>query len=160
MSASASQALELLLLQNAQQFGLESQRDITHFVQKECAFVGRFETTELLRNSACERALLMAKKFTFQEIERNSGAIQLYKRASAPGANVVNSTRDQFLAGPGFALNQNGRVRWRDAFDLLENHPESRALAYDLLEPPLTTFLSNGPDPFKSSHREPPGASH
>jgi hypothetical protein len=100
----------------------------------------------------------MAKKLTFQEIERNSSTIQLYKRASAPGANVVNSTRDQLLASPCFSLNQNGGISWRNAFDLFEHRLKSGALAYDLLEAPLITFLNNGPDSFKSSHREPPGA--
>ena len=52
----AAQALELLFLQHAQQFGLECQRDIAHLVQKQRAFVGHFETTDFLRDGARESA--------------------------------------------------------------------------------------------------------
>ncbi len=66
VSPGAAQALELLFLQDAQQFGLQCQRDIAHFVQEERPFVGQLETADLLRDGAGESALLMAKKLAFQ----------------------------------------------------------------------------------------------
>src|SRR5882672_7878979 len=49
--ASATQALELLFLQDPQQFGLQPRRNISNLIQEKRAFVGQFETTHLLRNS-------------------------------------------------------------------------------------------------------------
>jgi len=67
-------------------------------------------------------------KVTLQQIERNGGAIQPYEGTSAPRADVVNRARDQFFAGSGFSLNENGGVRWRNAFDLFEHGLQSRLL--------------------------------
>ena len=76
MSASAAQAFELLFLQNAQQFGLQRQRNIAHLVQEERAFVGQFETANLLRDGSGEGAFLVAKELTLQQIQWNGSAIQ------------------------------------------------------------------------------------
>src|SRR5712692_5024717 len=65
VSARAAQALKLLFLQHAEKLALQAQRNIADLVQEECAFVGQFETTDLLRDRACKSALLMAKKFAF-----------------------------------------------------------------------------------------------
>src|SRR5258708_743863 len=65
VSPSAAQALELLLLQDTQQFRLQSPRNISHLVQEERAFVSQFEATHLLRDSTGKSASLMAKKLAF-----------------------------------------------------------------------------------------------
>src|SRR5271168_339066 len=59
VSAPAAQALELLLLQDAQQFGLQRQRNVTHLVEKQGALVSQFETSDLLRDSAGKSAFLV-----------------------------------------------------------------------------------------------------
>src|SRR6201993_972512 len=64
VSPGAAQALELLFLQNAQQLRLQRRRDIPYFIKKKRALIGQFETANFLRDSASERALLMAKEFT------------------------------------------------------------------------------------------------
>ena len=63
MSSGAAQALELLLLQDAEQFGLQCRRNIADLVQEERAFVGQLEASNLLRDGSSERAFLVAKKF-------------------------------------------------------------------------------------------------
>src|SRR5260370_38919989 len=108
VSSSTAQALELLFLEHAQQFGLQGLRDIAYFIQKERAFIGQLEAADFLRYGASERALLVAKKLAFQQIQRNGGAIQLYERTSAARADVVNRTRNQFLSCARFSLDQNG----------------------------------------------------
>src|ERR1700730_6878348 len=158
VSPSAAQTLELLFLQDPQQFGLKGQRNISYLVQEQRPFVGQFETTNLLRDSACKSALLMAKELTFQQIERNSSAIQFYERASAPRADVVNCASDQLLTGTCFSLNKNGGICWRDAFDLFEHRFQSRAVAYDLLESVLITVLVSASESCEPSHRQPPCA--
>jgi len=64
VSPSTPQKLKLLFLQYAEQLGLQRRWNITYLVQEECAFVGHFETANLLRDGSCERALLVAKEFT------------------------------------------------------------------------------------------------
>src|SRR5579859_5881744 len=101
----AAQAFEFLFLQYTQQLGLQCQGNVTHLIQKERPFVGHFKTTDLLRDSAGESALLMAKKLAFQQIEWDGGAIQFYERTSATRADVVDCARDQLLTRAGFPLN-------------------------------------------------------
>src|SRR5258708_6662950 len=62
----ATQALERLLLQYAQEFRLQRRRNITHLVQKKRAFVSQLKTSNLLRYGSGECSFLMAKKFTFE----------------------------------------------------------------------------------------------
>src|SRR5258707_801589 len=118
MSPSAAQALEFLFLQDTQQFGLQSRRNIAHLVEEQRAFVGQLETANLLRYGSSERASLVAKKLAFQQIERNGSAIQFNEWASAPRAKIVNRPRDQFLAGACFSLDKNGGIRRRDLLNL------------------------------------------
>src|SRR6266852_4400823 len=63
VSASAAQPLELLFLQHTEKFALQAQRNIADLIQEECALVGQFETTDLLRDRACKSALFMPEKF-------------------------------------------------------------------------------------------------
>jgi hypothetical protein len=89
----AAQALKFLLLQYAKKFGLQCQGNIADLIQEECALVGQFETANLLRDRASKSAPLMAKKFAFQQIERNRSAIQFYVGASAARADIVTRAR-------------------------------------------------------------------
>jgi hypothetical protein len=75
VSPGAPQALKLLFLQHAQEFGLQRRWNITHLIEEECAFVGELETANLLRDGPGECALFVAKKLTLQKIQRNGGAI-------------------------------------------------------------------------------------
>ena len=50
--AVAAQPLELPLLQNAQQLGLQLQRNIADLVQEQRAVVRQFEAPDLLRDGA------------------------------------------------------------------------------------------------------------
>ena len=52
--ASASEALELLLLQNPEKLGLQAWRNISDFIQGQRSLVGKFETASPLRNSSCK----------------------------------------------------------------------------------------------------------
>src|SRR5258708_25050112 len=153
MSASASQTLKLLFLQDAQQFGLQGRRNIAYFVQEERAFVGEFEAADLLRDGASERALIVAEEFALEQVKGNGGTIQPYERASATRTEVVNRMRNQFLAGASFALDNDGRVRGRDALDLLKHRFQRRTVANDLLESPVVRNLTATPECFDSSHR-------
>src|SRR5258706_7691139 len=158
VSPSAAQALKFLFLQYAQQFGLQCRWNIAYLIEEKRAFVGQLKAANLLRYGSGEGAFLVAKKLTFQQIQRNGSAIHPYERAAAPRADVVNGACDQLLAGTGFSLNQYCGTGRCDSFDLLEHRFQSRTVAYDLLESALIRILIAGPQYPDSCHRNPPRA--
>jgi hypothetical protein len=89
MRVAAAEAFKLSFLENPQQLGLQRERKIADFIKEERPSVSRLEPSDPLRESAGEGSLFMAKEFAFQKICRNGSAIQLYKRAPAPVAQVV-----------------------------------------------------------------------
>src|SRR6202022_4521698 len=156
VSPSAAQGLELPFLQYSQQFRLQRQWNIADLVEEEGTFVSQFETTNPLRYGSGEGASLVAKKLAFQQVQRNGSAIQFHEGASAPRADVVNRARNQLLAGACFALDQNGGICRRDAFDLFEHRLQSSTVAYELLESAFIRNLITTSEIFESSHRDHP----
>jgi hypothetical protein len=61
-------------------------------------------------DSSRESTLFMAEQFAFQKVKWNSGAIELYERASTTWADIVNRPSDQFLARASFAEDQRGGI--------------------------------------------------
>ncbi len=82
--ARSAEPFEFMLLQNAQQFGLQFQRNVADFIEKNCAFIGEFESANFLGNGYGECAALVAEKFAFQQSAGNGGAIDLDEGAFAP----------------------------------------------------------------------------
>ncbi len=74
--------------------------------------IRHFESSNLLCYRSREGTLLVTEQFAFQQVKRNSRAIQLDERTSAPRACFVNGMGDQLLACAGLALNQNGGCQW------------------------------------------------
>ena len=70
LRAIAAQALELLLLEHAKQFGLQFQREVSDFIEEKRAAVGEFETADFLAHGAGESAAFVAEKFGFQQGRR------------------------------------------------------------------------------------------
>ena len=93
----AAEALDLALLQGAQQFGLQVERQLAHLVEKERAFVRQLQAADLARDGAGERAFLVAEELAFEQSGGNGGAIQLDKGALAARAQAVNGARQQAL---------------------------------------------------------------
>src|SRR6266481_1222311 len=156
MGPSAAQPLELLLLQHAEKLWLQGQWDVAHLVEEQRPLVRHLEAADLLRDRAGKRAFFVSKKFAFQQIEWDGGAIQLDEGAPATRAEVVNCARDQLLARAGFSLDQNGGIGRRDAFDLLEYSFQSGATAYELLKPAFPRILVHASESCKTSHKWPP----
>src|SRR3984957_9766238 len=90
----ASQSFKFPLLQNAQQFWLQVERDISNFIEKQRVSIGPLEPADLLRDRASESTSLVAKKLALEQTARNSSAIELYERAFSSHAAIVNCTRD------------------------------------------------------------------
>jgi hypothetical protein len=70
MRPAASQAFELLFLQNAQKFRLQGQRQVPDFVEEDSAGISHFEAADFLSHGPGKGTLLMPEQFTLQQIER------------------------------------------------------------------------------------------
>ena len=118
--ARAADALELLLLQHAQQLGLQIQAHLADLVEQERALVRALERAFDALDRAGERALLVAEEGALDQTFGEGGAVQLDERAVATVARVVDGAREQLLAGARFALEQDGGARRRGGRDGLE----------------------------------------
>jgi hypothetical protein len=81
----SAQALDLALLQSAQQLGLQVERQLAHLVEKERALVGQLQTADLARNGAGERALLVAEELAFEQPAGMAAQFSLMKVRSLRG---------------------------------------------------------------------------
>jgi hypothetical protein len=88
----AAEAFKFPFLKNTEQFGLQRQRKVSDFIQKQCSSVGHLKPSDPLDESASECTLLVAEQFAFQKIRGNRSAIQLNKRATTPGTHIVYGT--------------------------------------------------------------------
>src|SRR5271165_2226047 len=90
----APQTLELLLLNGAQQLGLQFQADVTDFVEKERTMIRKLESAFLLYQGSSESPFLVPKKFAFQQSRGNGGTVHSHERAISPGAEIMNGACD------------------------------------------------------------------
>ena len=68
----AADALELAVLQDAQQLGLRRLVQVADFVEKDGAAVGQLELAAAQRRRAGERALLVAEQLALDQLGRES----------------------------------------------------------------------------------------
>src|SRR5262249_30085332 len=128
----AAEPLELVLLQDTKELGLELERDVADLVQEESALVRELEAADPLGEGARERALLVAEELALEQAARERGAIELDERAVLAPTEPVDRVRDQLLPGAGLALDEHGRVGIGDRRHLLEDLPHRVARAHDL----------------------------
>jgi hypothetical protein len=93
-----------------------------------------------------EGAFFMAEKFAFNEVRRQCGTIHFYQGPILTHAQAVNGACHQFLAGSGFAENQNIGIRGGDLLDLVKHIFDFVASADDvfMVEFQLDLFLQIG----------------
>src|SRR6185436_5431682 len=132
--ARGTQTLELLLLQDAEQLGLQLQWYLADLVEENSTAISQFEAPQFLGNGAGEGAFLVAEKFAFQQSGGDRSAVELHERAALARAQFVNGSRNQLFARAGFTADQDGRVGRRDRFDVLEHLAKRLALADDVAE--------------------------
>jgi len=70
----------------------------------------------------------MAEKFTFEQIPRDSGAIDAYQWPVAALATGMDGPGDQFLASARLTTDQHIGTGRRDHFDLTEQMPHRRTI--------------------------------
>jgi hypothetical protein len=59
----------------------------------------------------------VTEELAFEKAGGDCGAIHLHQTSVPAGAELVNRASDDFLAGAGFARDQNCRICWRNRFD-------------------------------------------
>ena len=113
----AADALDHALLQEAQQLGLQRERQVADLVEEQRAAVGRLDLADRLPCRAGERALLVAEQLALEQVLGNRGAVDRDEALAAPRRQVVQRAREQLLAGAAFAQQQDGRAGARDLLD-------------------------------------------
>ena len=126
----AAEALELALLQHAQQLHLRLQVDVADFVEEQRAALGQLEAALAALVRVGERALLVAEQLRLDQRVGQRAAAHLDERLGRPQRVVVDRVRDQLLAGARLAADQHGGVGARDLRDLIE-HAAHRAAGAD-----------------------------
>ena len=109
------------LLQNAEKLGLHCEVHVADLVEKQRAAVGLAEAAGPVMRRPGERAAHMAKQLALQQRRRHRGTVDGNQPSCAARAVGVDAARHDFLAGAGFAGDQNGGVRGgADADQLLD----------------------------------------
>src|ERR1043165_4827039 len=79
--ARAAQALELVLLEDAQQLRLQLERDVADLVEEKRSPVGQLEAADALRDGSRERPPLVTEQLALEEAGGDGGAVDLDERA-------------------------------------------------------------------------------
>src|ERR1035438_6297335 len=132
--AGTAEALEFALLEDAQELGLQLERNLSDFVEEHGAAVCQLKAADTLGNGAGEGAFFVAEHLTLQQAGGNGGAVELDEGALAARAQVVDGTGEEFLAGAGFAVDEDRGIGGRDGFHLLQDSIQGAAAADDFLE--------------------------
>src|SRR5258708_14914250 len=90
LSSVTAHSLKLLLLKHPKELGLQFERYIADFVQKQRSLVRQLKSSNLLGYGARERTPLMAKQLAFKETQRDGCTIHLDNRLTFAGTHIVN----------------------------------------------------------------------
>src|SRR5690606_34194103 len=106
LGARAAQALELLLLQEAQQLYLHRGADVADLAEEERAAVRELDPPRLALGRAGERALLVAEELALEEVVGERGTVHRDEGTVASRRPRVERARCDLLAGPALAAEQ------------------------------------------------------
>src|SRR5207247_5254937 len=119
----------LPLLQRTQQLPLSRKRKVDDLVEEKASALGKRKQPLLALMGPGERALLIAEELRLDEGVRDGPAVHRDKWLLAPGAQLMDRPCHDFLAGAGFALDENGERGVGHLLDLLDDllHLPARA---------------------------------
>ena len=101
-------SVKLPALQDAQEFGLESRRNLSDLIQEDGSPVGDFEESAAIVGGAGECALGVTEEFAFEQGVGKCCAVHRDERGIAPVGVLMEQVGDDFLAGSRLAGNQDG----------------------------------------------------
>src|SRR5712675_3146788 len=105
----AAYGLELALLEHTEQLRLKLHWHVSDFIQKQCAAVRQCKSADMRIDRSGKGSALVPEKLAFEKTGRHRRAVHFDEIAAAPRTEFVNRARDNLLAGPGFAGDQDGR---------------------------------------------------
>ena len=114
----AANAFEFLLLQHAQQLGLQLKGNVSDFVEKQRAAMGHLEASGPSATAPGERAAFMTEQFAFDQAGRNGGTVDFDKGTVVARTQIMDRSRNEFFSRSGFSQNERGGIGWSDNFDL------------------------------------------
>src|SRR5450830_213959 len=130
----AAEPFELPLLQDAQELHLGRDGQISHLVQKERPLVGELEAPFLLGPRVRESARLVAEELGLDQALGKRGAAHPHERLARTRRVVVESVRDELLAGSRLSPNEDGCVARGGLRDLLVKLLHRPAVTDDVLQ--------------------------
>lgn len=102
-NCAAAQAHECLLLNDTQQRGLEVQRHLADFIQKDGAGVCQFKLPDIsVPLCTSKRPLLIAKELAGDQVPGEGRAVENDKRLVPAGAGIMDGLGEDVLAHTGF----------------------------------------------------------
>jgi hypothetical protein len=129
----ASDALDLALLQDAQDLGLGRQRHVADLVEEDRPAVAELELADPLARGAREGALLVAEELALDQVVGDGGAVDGDERLGGPVAVLPDRAGDQLLARAALARDHDRDVARRHLADDLEDLLHDRRRADDAL---------------------------
>ena len=129
-----SQALELPFLKHAQQLGLQLERQVADFIEKERPPVCDLETPMTWIHGAGECAALVAEQLALDQRGRQRRAVDADERALASRAPIVQRPREQLLARACIACQEHRRVGGRDLHHPGEALAQGRTFSDDFVK--------------------------
>ena len=127
-------ALEAPFLQDAQQLGLEIERQIADFVEKQRPAMGQLESALARGDRARERAARVAEELAFDQRRRQRRAVDDDQRVAAPRPVHVDRAREQLLARAGLSQEQHSAGGRGDLVHARQRHAQRGAGADDAVE--------------------------
>ncbi len=125
-------ALQLAVLQHAQELGLHGERQLADFVQKERAAIGEFEFAAPVGKRARDRAAHVPEQLAFDECIRQRRAVQADERLVGARRRRVYLAGDEFLADARFARDEHGQIARCDDGDVVHQPFVAVAAADDV----------------------------
>ncbi len=110
---------ELAALEDAEELALDLKRHVADLVEEEGAAVALLEAADALRHRPGEGALLVAEELALEEVARNRGAVDRDILRLGAARELVDRVRDDLLAHPALAGDEDGGVGAGNAADEL-----------------------------------------
>ncbi len=112
-----AEAVELALLEDAEELALGGQGHLPDLVEEEGAAVSQLEFADPLGHGAGEGAALVAEELALQQVLGDGGAVDGDEELLGARAVLVDGAGDELLAGAALAGDEDGGVGRRDLPD-------------------------------------------
>ena len=107
----SAQPAKRAVLENAEQLRLQVERELMHLVEEERPGARVLEESRLPLHGAGERAALVSEQLRLEQVLGDRRAVDGDEGLGGGRTRRMHAAREELLAGSGFALDEDGRVR-------------------------------------------------